>query len=50
MGSWHAYQVRNNPHLHKEARKNLGKDDTNNCSHWYRAAPAEGDLLMDDYR
>jgi len=50
MGSWHAYQVRIIPYLHKEARKHLGKDDTNKSSHWYRAVPAEGDLLMDGYR
>ena len=49
MGSWHAYQVRINPYLHREAKKHLGKDDTSNSSHWYRAAPAAGDLLMDDF-
>ncbi len=49
MGKWHAYHVRINPYLHKEARKHLGKDDTSNSSNWYRAAPAERDLLMDDF-
>ncbi len=49
MGSWHAYQVRVNPYLHKEAKKHIGKGDTSNSSHWYRAAPADGDLLIDDY-
>ena len=49
MGKWHAYQVRVNPHLHSEAKKHLGKDDKSNSSHWYRATPAAGDLLMDDF-
>ena len=49
MGKWHAYHVRVNSHLHKKSKKHLGKDDTSNSSHWYRAAPAEGDLLIDDY-
>jgi hypothetical protein len=46
--SWYAYHVRINPYLQREAKKHLGKDDTNTSSHWYRAAPAEGDLHMDD--
>ena len=47
MGSWHAYQVRINSYLHKEAKKHYVKDDRSNSSHWYRVAPAAGDLLMD---
>ncbi len=42
MGKWHAYQVRINPYLHGEAKNHLGKDDTSNASHWYRAAPTDG--------
>jgi len=49
MGKWHAYQVCINPYLHREAKKRLGKDDTSNSSHWYSPAPAEEDLLMEDY-
>jgi hypothetical protein len=49
MEKWHAYQVRINPYLHREAKNHLGKDDTINSSHWYRTARAEGGLLMDDY-
>ncbi len=49
MGKWHAYQVRINPYLHREAKKHLGKDDTSNSRHWYRAVSAEGHLLMDEY-
>jgi hypothetical protein len=49
MGSCHAYQVRIDPYLHRDAKKHLGKNDTSNSSHWYRAAPAEGDMLMDHY-
>jgi hypothetical protein len=36
------------PHLHREAKKHLGKDNTSNSSRWYRAAPADGGLLMED--
>jgi hypothetical protein len=49
MGLWTACQVRINPYLIKKAKKHLGKDDTSNSGHWYRAAPAAGDLLMDDF-
>ncbi len=49
MGKWHAYQVRINPYLHREAKTHIGKDDASNYSHWYRAALAEEDLLMDDF-
>ena len=49
MGKWQAYQVRIIPYLHREAKRHLEKNDTRNYSHWYRAAPAAGDLLMDDF-
>ena len=49
MEKRHAYQVRINPYLHRYAKNHLGKDGTSTSSHWYRAAPATGDLLIDDF-
>lgn len=49
IGQWHAYQVRINPYLHKDAKSQLGESDTSNSSFWYRSEPGAKGLLMDDY-
>lgn len=48
-GDWHYWQVRINPHLHREAKNHIGKDDASNSSFWYRETPGEKDTLIDDY-
>jgi hypothetical protein len=48
-GTWHGYQVRFFPHLHRDAKKYIGKDDASNASHWYRQTPSEKNCLIDDW-
>ena len=48
-GDWHYWQVRINPHLHREAKSHLGANDESNSSFWYRETPGAKDSLIDDY-
>ena len=48
-GQWHYWQVRINPHLHREAKTHIGADDASNSSYWYRETPGAEGTLIDDY-